>query len=54
VPGQRGCKLDWNATFRNRIRDMYARPKPAGTDETIKPQPRNLMIPNEAKGTRDD
>lgn len=25
VPGQRGCKLDWDATFRNRIRDVAAR-----------------------------
>jgi hypothetical protein len=25
VPGSRGCKLDWDATFRNRVRDVAAR-----------------------------
>lgn len=23
IPGQRGCKLDWDGTFRNRIRDKH-------------------------------
>ena len=37
VPGQRGTKLDWDATFRNRLRELYGRKrngygtsKPAG------------------------
>lgn len=25
LPGQRGCKLDWDATFRNRVRQVAAR-----------------------------
>ena len=25
VPGQRGCKLDWEATFRNRLRELQGR-----------------------------
>jgi hypothetical protein len=28
VPGQKGCKLDWVATWRNRMRDVQARQKP--------------------------
>jgi Meiotically Up-regulated Gene 113 (MUG113) protein len=27
VPGQRGCKLDWDATFRNRLREVAGRQK---------------------------
>jgi hypothetical protein len=26
VPGAKGCKLDWSATWRNRVRDIVARP----------------------------
>ena len=26
VPGQRGCKLDWPATWRNRVRDKASKP----------------------------
>lgn len=43
VPGQRGRKLDWFATWRNRVRDVKAPgkslfdpPKPATTEETSK------------------
>lgn len=25
IPGSRGCKLDWDATFRNRVREVAAR-----------------------------
>ena len=28
VPGQRGVKLDWDATFRNRVREIAARRRP--------------------------
>jgi len=33
IPGQRGCKLDWDATFRNRVREVAARQprNPRGT-----------------------
>lgn len=27
VPGQKGCKLDWDATFRNRLRELQGRSK---------------------------
>lgn len=30
IPGQRGTKLDWLATFRNRWRDVMAKRKPTG------------------------
>lgn len=25
VPGQKGCKLDWDATFRNRLREVHSK-----------------------------
>jgi hypothetical protein len=28
IPGQRGCKLDWDATFRNRLRVLGDKPPP--------------------------
>jgi hypothetical protein len=33
VPGQKGCKLDWVATWRNRMREVQARAKPRGKPE---------------------
>lgn len=27
MPGQKGCKLDWDATFRNRLRELQGRQK---------------------------
>lgn len=30
VPGQKGCKLDWDATFRNRLREVWSKTRSKG------------------------
>jgi hypothetical protein len=40
VPGQRGVKLDWQATWRNRIRDVIARGTFSNGGSSDRPEPK--------------
>jgi hypothetical protein len=48
IPGQRGRKLDWNATFRNRLRDLQARTRKNGNSNGSYQQD---LIPQRSSGS---
>jgi uncharacterized protein YdaU (DUF1376 family) len=57
VPGAKGCKLDWPATWRNRAREIGRRVAPRSTSPPTRPPPRltrNDVLTAIAMGTDND